>query len=147
MQELPEGPLTDQNGKQWNLKKIASDDILYEVTPHIERKPLFTDPCGNACYKGDSIHYYDSINNSCGMIHNITVEPCQGPDSPAFLHKSDCEKWVASNVKTMTREDALEWLGDLWEKWDDIGHNTDGTFTDYIESIRKETCLPTSTQK
>jgi len=140
MQELPEGPLTDKNGKKWDY--ILSMDMggqqAYRFTPHIERQPIFIDLCGNPIHKGDEQYwyadgeYYSSVDFGGGF-------PVKPGHSPFFKYRSDCEKWVNSNVKTMTREEALRMV-----------LNALPYLSDAAQMVRKEieeTCLPTSTNK
>lgn len=123
MTELPEGPLTDQNGKKWDIApatRVLTWDLTipippfetFFIKPHVERLPLFTDLAGNPVFVEDQkAYFYDfstkeiqeqRINKEWGQYNPI------GDDSPLFKHRSDCERWVASNVKTMTMKEAYE---------------------------------------
>lgn len=142
MNELPSGPLVDQNGKKW----------IYEngnLIPHLERKPLFTDPCGNEVFEGERPF---SARRDTGTIESwafpadtgLTINYAEGNSiwSPAFKHKSDLEKWVASNVKTMTRKEALEMVVKEWKEYRvNKTMYSSFVFMDIIDNLIKETCL------
>jgi len=102
--ELPEGPrilLDEKTGErfEWKTGRIKGDPMggTYPtgdiILPHIERKPLFVDLCGNPVFEGDmtchidieSGKYINSIANK--HTYNITNE-----GTPIFLNTSDCEK-------------------------------------------------------
>lgn len=120
--ELPEGPkgkLIDEAGNQWDYEKLATyfksegdkREDVYTLKPHIERHPLFIDLAGNPVYEGDVIYSY---NKEMGITAIGTADreeedwnECE-TYSPSFKLESDCEKWVNSNVKTMTLLEALE---------------------------------------
>lgn len=153
--KLPEGSriLKDEKTGErfvWKTGRVQGEPMggTYPVgdiiEPYVERLPLFTDPMGNPVFRGDKTwayekeeqKYYESAPWGClDKEHNNW--------SPSFKHKSDCEKWVASNVKTMTREEALRMAAKLI--WDFRAGPCDiSSYEDYCEMLIKETCLLTS---
>jgi hypothetical protein len=146
--ELPEGPkgkLTDEYGKQWDLTKAHIAGLnhgethqMYHVTPHIERKPLFTDKAGFTVFEGDVVYFYNKRSETIESIITNEYDTVNG--NPSFQNYEDCKKWVASNIKTMTKEEALRlFQKNIWEMG--AFFTTKEAWVAHIENEIKEQCF------
>ncbi len=157
--ELPEGPLVDKNGNKWDIDIASASQpsgrsidpwpphtiFTYSITPHIEHKPLFPDLCNNKVCEGDEVHWYnikESRYETTLLGKYVTESAWEGTKeaSPMFLNRSDCEKWVASNVKTLTLEEALKLAIEEVTRY----HKECNEFLDirdWIDRLIKEKCF------
>lgn len=109
-------------------------EVCVLFKPYIERKPLFTDLAGQPVNEGEEVwcyvkkySEYTRVIASANYDHNGNINI-----SPFFLHQSDCERWVASNVPNKTLQNAYELIIDA------LKHKL--TIED-VEKLIQEKCL------
>ncbi len=150
--ELPEGPRILLDEKTGDRFVVTPQEVItgipgnsYYLAPHIERKPLFVDLAGNPVFEGEAIYSY---NKEMG-ITSIGAADKEEEDwheceiyGPSFKYESDLEKWVASNVKTLTLEEALRMAGmELITKFRLQAATGSLGFEEYITDLIKEKCF------
>lgn len=105
-QSKPRILVDQETGEKFEVTEIEG---LFSLQPHKERKPIFVDPLGNEVFKGDTIYFALSDGSiqegKCYSHTTATIE--------TFLRLSDCQKWVNSNIKTLTLKEALELIRNL----------------------------------
>lgn len=138
--------LLDEQGNKWELQNrgtipICGDEtkreVIFSLAPYIERKPLFTDLAGNPVCEGDETWVYQAEDN---IYVDATAFPKMVYEawdifSPRFRYKSDCEKWVNSNVKRYTYEEALRLMLCTTD------YASLDSFRQAVREIIKEKCL------
>lgn len=142
--ELPEGPRILKDEKTGERYTATEIEGLFSLEPYVERLPLFTDLAGNQIHNGDTVFYYC---NRMGKIESIITNGYATVNvNPSFKHHSDCERWVASNVKQYTLEEAYGFAKKIVCDFGSQFKTKEELFA-FIDSIVQEKCLPKSPDK